>query len=162
MTPDARPEKSALGRAIVFTAFGIAAGYIAVVVIGGVVVGLYGGPPAPAPEGALAQKEQAWCSRALVSLRDELDSQVAIELERTPRHGDPQARWLAFQEQWRRSYAPAREHCEDQRNGPLGPAFAQLGALDEAYDDVVLRLTHARSSVATALNAAVDQWRMRH
>jgi hypothetical protein len=40
------------------------------------------------------------------------------------------------------------------------PSPGETGKLTE--NDAVVRLIHTRSSVATTLNATVDQWRVRH
>lgn len=155
-------NRSVLGRGIVFALYGTVAGYLAIVTMGGLFTGLYGKPPSPGPAGQLTEKELAWCSRTLVALRDELDSQVAIELERPPRDGDPEARWRRFQKQWLDTYTPAQSRCGADPSSALTTAFGELGTLGQSYDDVVVRLTRTRSSLATRLNATVDQWRLKH
>lgn len=145
-----KAPKSFLGRLIVLVLFCAVVGYFAVAIVGSVVTDLYGGPPANA-SGELDARERTWCIRTIVGLRDELENQVTVEMQRPGRAGDPFARWREWEAQWTARYEAGKGRCVGFGNTALDRGYERLASLHHGYTAAVDAVIATRSQVAPGL-----------
>jgi len=153
------PERSVVGRGIVYTLFGIVATYLCVTMLGSVVVDLYGKPPVDTGLAQMSLRQRSWCTRNLIALRDELEGQVTLELQHPRTEGDPLGRWRVWDEGWRDRFERAKSGCATVEDSAFTTAYGILEQIHTTYGESVESMIDVRTERMRALATAIQRLR---
>ena len=143
-------ERSFWGRVFVLGPFWGVSAYVALAIIGSLVTTLYGGAPTFAQSDAAARaRQREWCLRTLVTLHDELESEVTHALTRIPE--PPLERFTTFEERWQGELELAAARCGTELEPAIADAYAKLRSLHQGYAAGVTQLMRTRHDVGGAL-----------
>jgi hypothetical protein len=146
-----QPGRSFWGRLFVMGLFWGIFSYAVGSLVVSVVTTLYGRPPAPYADAASQAKRREWCLRTLAGLRDELESEVSLELTRAATPTAPLGRFEAFDERWTAELEDAAFRCDSSIAPAMADAYATLRTLHQGYAEAVVRVVQTRTETGKAL-----------
>jgi hypothetical protein len=147
MAPDPQPrERSFWGRLVVMGVFWGVFAYGVIALYVSIATTLYGRPPAGGGDDVAKVRQEQWCLRTLVGLRDELEAEVNHELARAFSTAEvPPARFPAFEERWQSDFEDAASRCDTRVDPVMADAYALLRTMHHEYAESATRILHTRA-----------------
>lgn len=142
MTSD-RPAQSRLGRRIVLIAYCLIFGPIGLTIAGSIIADLYGKPP-PASSANTQAREQRWCARTIVGLKEDMEHELTLALEPTLRRDEQAQRWNNWHTNAGEQLHVVFDKCSRLGEGTFNQDLQALRELHQNYGEVITRLHQAR------------------
>lgn len=145
MAPDTQPrERSFWGRLVVMGGFWGIFAYGVIALYVSIATTLYGRPPAGGGDDSAKLRQQQWCLRTLVGLRDELEAEVNHELSRAFSTAEvPPGRFPAFEERWQADFEDAAARCDTSVDPAMADAYGLLRTMHHELSEsatIILRV----------------------